>query len=640
MKFILIAAVALVTSSVAGADDESSSNYEARSLYRAALDDLSRGRTTAFRKKQEALSGYVLAPYLEYRYALRHISQHNLADIERFAEQHPTLPAAEHLRRAYLKNLARRRAPQRFLAAYPEGHAGMNAELMCFHARALYATGQAEAAFAAAERLWLVGRSQSKECDPIFERWRKTDAFTQQVVWRRITLAVEANQTRLARYLTRYLSGTLKERADALITVHANPRLIARTDRYAGESSEARYIIQHGLSRLARREPEQAVSLWNDYQNRLPFTEPEAELIERQVFAAHARQGVFPPGDFTTADDELILALADAAVREQEWPQAERWIDELSESERHKPQWQYWLARSLVANHGDSERAALTYASLAERRTYYGFLAADHVGKLPALVDESQPVDETVLESLSAVPNVARAIELLAVGDRLNARREWNRAIEDASTQQERRLLGYAALHLGELRLAISTANRADLLNEVTLRFPTAYMQQFRTASTETDLPIPLLLAVTRQESAFDRTARSSANARGLMQLLPSTAATVARRLNESAPSTTLLYQADTNVRLGAHYLAWLGARFNEQTPLITAAYNAGEHRVDRWIRDQDGLPMDIWIERIPFRETRNYVKNVLAFRQVYSKLLGVETKGTLAEHERTVVEP
>lgn len=116
--------------------------------------------------------------------------------------------------------------------------------------------------------------------------------------------------------------------------------------------------------------------------------------------------------------------------------------------------------------------------------------------------------------------------------------------------------------------------------------------------------------------------ARSTANARGLMQLLPSTAKLVARRAKQPVPSADDLYDPTTNIQLGSYHLAWLMERYNQQTPLAIAAYNAGEHRVDRWIKGIENMPVDVWIENIPFRETRNYVKNVLAFRHVYGNRL------------------
>jgi soluble lytic murein transglycosylase len=141
-------------------------------------------------------------------------------------------------------------------------------------------------------------------------------------------------------------------------------------------------------------------------------------------------------------------------------------------------------------------------------------------------------------------------------------------------------------------------------------------------------------MAVARQESAFDPRARSGANALGLMQLLHPTATLVASRIGIAALSITDLYDPGVNVELGGHHLARLLARYGNRRPLAAAAYNAGEHRVDRWLRERNGMPMDVWIETIPFRETRDYVKNVLAFTQVYGQLL--DRPGPMLESNET----
>jgi soluble lytic murein transglycosylase len=284
--------------------------------------------------------------------------------------------------------------------------------------------------------------------------------------------------------------------------------------------------------------------------------------------------------------------------------------------------WQYWLARALTSTHLGSERARLAYQALAEERNYYGFLAAAHLGKEARMNGAPHRVDRELLAALQRRPAVGRALELYAVGDLLNARREWFALLPqlDPAEQFHAALL---AQEVGWVAQGIFTANAADLRDNLELRFPVAYADVFQRISHSTAVPQPFLLAVARQESAFDPRARSSANARGLMQLMHPTASLVAKRIGITAPSTTDLYDPGMNVELGGHHLARLLARYGERRPLAAAAYNAGEHRVDRWVRERSGTSMDIWIESIPFRETRNYVKNVLAFTQVYGQLLG-----------------
>ena len=218
--------------------------------------------------------------------------------------------------------------------------------------------------------------------------------------------------------------------------------------------------------------------------------------------------------------------------------------------------------------------------------------------------------------------NVFRAKELFAVGDNVNARREWYRTL---STQTDKEKINsiYFINELGKTPLTIRTAGDAGAHDHLKLRFPILYQQEFKEAALTTDQPLALLYAVSRQESAFNVMAVSSANARGLMQLIPSTANLSARRMGLSAPSTSRLHNPGLNIKLGSFHLSWLIKRYKGQTALAVAAYNAGERRVDRWTEGKKGLSLDVWIEQIPFKETRNYVKNVLAFRQVYAQLIG-----------------
>ena len=239
------------------------------------------------------------------------------------------------------------------------------------------------------------------------------------------------------------------------------------------------------------------------------------------------------------------------------------------------------------------------------------------------------------LNQLRRNPHIERALELFAVGEEINGRREWYRALDGLETEQQLAAAELAASH-GLVPLGIRTANIAEARDHLALRFPLVYEPQFKRASLRTTLPTPLLFAIARQESALQPDARSSANARGLMQLLPSTAQLAAKRAVLPIPATRDLYDPATNIALGSFHLAWLIKRFDGQTPLAIAAYNAGEHRVDRWIKEAQGMPMDLWIERIPFRETRNYVKNVLAFRHVYAHKLE-QLMPILATHEQTV---
>ena len=230
-----------------------------------------------------------------------------------------------------------------------------------------------------------------------------------------------------------------------------------------------------------------------------------------------------------------------------------------------------------------------------------------------------------------------RALELFAVGEELNARREWFRAFDEIEDQHEKRVLAHAVKNIGKISLAIFSANLADATDDLTLRFPNQYGPQFDRASHKGGISPSLLKAITRQESAYDPKAKSSAGARGLMQLMPRTARLVARRMNVKLAGDDSLYEPLMNIQLGSFHIAWLLERYKGNRPQAIAAYNAGESRVDRWLKERDGLPIENWIETIPFKETRNYVKNVLAFTQVYERLAGNSRSSILNPGERII---
>jgi len=152
----------------------------------------------------------------------------------------------------------------------------------------------------------------------------------------------------------------------------------------------------------------------------------------------------------------------------------------------------------------------------------------------------------------------------------------------------------------------------------LSLRFPTAFSQSVAGQGQLRQIDSSLLFGIIRRESGFDPLVGSPAGAQGLMQLMPATAEQMAQRLNEKLPGANALLDPDRNVRLGSAYFRGLLDRFSGQTVLAIAAYNAGPNNVDRWLPAKSSLPADIWIETVPFVETRQYVKAVLTNQAIY----------------------
>ncbi|NIP16273.1 MAG: transglycosylase SLT domain-containing protein [Pseudomonadales bacterium] len=600
-------------------DGEARTPYQQRTAYRAALSHLRVGNADAFRRIKSDLRGYSLHPYLDYHDLRNRLSSASPSEVLAFREEHADLPVTPLLYRRWLERLGQRREWKAFLDHYEESS---DPELRCYHGRALYGTGRKEVAFADVAELWVVGESQPEACDPLFKAWIDNDNLTEGMVWERLNLALQANQRQLARYLQRFFSGSRKPWAQSFYNVHVTPNLVARADRFETDNELSRAVIAHGLRRLATRDAETASAAWQRYRRSHDFAAETIEALDQAVAVALAGEGTFPTQRPGSPTSEFVLGMAKAAVAQQNWSEAYYWIDRLPPETISETRWQYWSARAVTSTHLDSERARLALRALAERRDYYGFLAAERLGLETKMNHSPLALNPIQTLQLNRMPPVQRALELQAVGDLLNARREWN-AVLPGLDEARQVQAAFLIQQSGWTSQAIRMANAARLTDHLDLRFPRAYPEYFKRASHVTAIPESFLIAIARQESAFDARARSHADALGLMQLLPSTAKRVARRSGLSSPSDKDLLNPAVNVEIASHHLAELLLRYGNRRPLAAAAYNAGANRVDRWIRDASGVPMDVWIETIPFYETRNYVKNVLAFAQVYGRLLG-----------------
>ena len=645
--------VSLATSSSAPLTAASGAqNFSYRAKFKDVRSRIQSGDISGAKRQAKQIEDYVLYPYIEYYLLNRRLNQASTREVMAFLEAHQDLPVAGILKRRWLKNVGANRQWRTFQDNF---ETSTDPTLNCYSLRALYGLGNKEQALKLATALWLQPKSQPKACDPLFDVWRTSTHFNEEIAWQRLHAAVTANERSLSRYLIRYLSGTNRAYAQALYDVHVAPNKIRQTTKYKSGDAKNLQVIAQGLRRLARRDADAAHEAWLKFQKSHTFSEPQYIYINEYIAAERAKKGTFPAREnrIFVQNVDTIEDIAQAAMRQQVWPEVITWINKLPDDVKNKSQWRYWLARALQAVPSPTKVATPLPAasasassnttpttldhqpkddsvdneslrilqSLAQERHYYGFLAARQLG-LPGQMNAAERnFNDNDFTQVSRIKGFARAIELFAVGDDLNGRREWYAGL--AAHEEPLKIAAAEVAHeLGLINLAIQSANIAQARDHLHLRFPLAHEAEFRQGSLSSALPSAFLFAVARQESAMQTNARSSANARGLMQLLPSTAKLVARRAKRRIPSANDLNDPKTNIALGSYHLGWLMQRYDQQSPLAIAAYNAGEHRVDRWIKQANDLPMDIWIERIPFHETRNYVKNVLAFRFVYNQIL------------------
>ena len=599
--------------------------FRQRAVFLEARQIARKGKLSALKPLLESLTDYPLRSYIEYEALLARPYSSDEA-VQAFIENHPNFPISAQLRRAFADYRRDQDRSESFLRFHQPDDADV--ENQCFRASALWALERTQAAMAATQALWLHGRSQPKRCDKAFSRWRRAGGLTQALAWKRYELAVLAGENRLAAYLERTLSEDQRTLARQLTRLRQRP---TRADRYETvdfNDPEQRALADSALKMLIKKRPAEALHLIADLKDSGRLA--PAQALEYDYAAAlrlirednlTVNDAVIPAALRTNPD--LIEASLIQLIKAGRFNALSTPLSQLPASAQGTLRWQYWQARAELSSPGIAgrESARVSFERLASERDYYGHLAALWLGIPGSLADQSTTIAPEKLLDLAAAPTAQRIYELRALGETLEARREWFQLIKPFSNT-ELRIAAALASQWHWHDMAIATLAQAQAWDEVLERFPRPYAERFTEAARTQGVPVTLAMAVARRESGFWTEARSPVGAQGLMQLMPRTAQSVAKSIDLDSPTDLVLTQADTNIKLGTAYLGQLLQRFNDNRVLALAAYNAGPSRAKKWYTNPQ--PIDAFIEGIPFAETRAYVKAVLLYAAIYAQLNGL----------------
>ncbi|MCX4192653.1 transglycosylase SLT domain-containing protein [Methylophaga sp. OBS1] len=612
----------LALSPIAMADSQAQLEKQ-RQTFQFALKALQTNQVSLFRQFHEQLDGYPLQGYLQYLYLRHRLEQVSIEEIETFLAQEKDSFYAERLRAFWLDRLAKQQRWQRYLQFY---QAPQSAERECYRLQALLATGQTEKAFELTPAMWLVPHSQHKACDPVFSRWQQAGLLSEDLRHQRFMLALRDNQFSIANYLAR--TGPQANRELAWVarwkTIHNNPIELLRqlpatapadnTVSLARDEALSREIIVHGLTRLARRSPEKAFEQWQQLRDHYQFSQQDQIEVRRAIgtWAALNRDdraliyfGNIPGGEWQ----------ARAAIWQQDWRAAIKAIKQMNIDEQASTRWQYWLGRSQ-AGLGQKDAASETFAAIVGQRDYYSFLASDELAKPYAMNHRPIAVSAAILQDFRQQPSVQRLHEFYLQDMMLEARREAYYQSQRRS-DAELQMLATITHEWGWHNQTIALLGKAQYWDALDLRFPVIFDKAINQAGQNTGLDPSWLLAIARQESAFNPTARSHAGALGLMQLMPDTGRLISKLINRPLKQLEELYHPERNIELGSAYLKRMLDENQRNPVLATAAYNAGPHRVSRWL-PSERLDATIWAENIPFNETRHYVQTVMSYAAIF----------------------
>jgi len=563
-----------------------------------------------------ALQSYPLYEYLlaaRLRRDLRRLPGEALdATIDTFLYAHAHEPVAVGLRREWFASLAARGRWDWFL---PRAALVADPRLICDRLQGRLATGDTAGLAADALARWTLPQAQPAECDPVFAWLRQQGLLRPDLVERRTRAALTAGHPRLAREFAADLPAD--EAAPLLLWAQLLETPQAALERIAGDAAlkVPAEALQAGFDLLARSHGAAAELLLPRLLAR-PQTTPElrAQLwrsaalgaaYDRDPAALAAFAEVPPEG----VDEKVEAWRVRAALWAGDYPKALAWIERLPPDQAALPRWRYWYARAVAATSGRAAARPL-YAGIARLRDFYGYLAADRLHRRYRLNARASPNDMAVQRALAAEPGMIRAHELFACNMHSEAALEWTTSLEGAAPAVEIQAARLAARWrwYGQ---SIATLAHAGEWDDLALRYPRPFGAAIAAARRLTRLPSDWILAIMRQESLFREDAVSPANARGLMQMQPATARAVARRWHLPPPTPDSLFEPSVAAKLGAAYLRDLLDRYGGQLALGLAAYNAGPGAVAHWL---PAAPMDadVWIENIPYRETRDYLQRIV----------------------------
>lgn len=592
-----------------------------REQFRAALAAASRPPDDAWKRLAVGLDAhYPLYPYIELAALRPRIAKLERGEVERFLTHWPDSLPANDLRDAYLRELARRGEWPTFRALWKKSS---ERDLQCDELQARLAAGAKLDYGNDLDALWVSEHALPKTCDPVFLAARGAGLLTDIRVWERLQRAAAAGHVETAADAASMLMGADRAAADRMVAALRDPALTFAKAKTWADEPRARDAIAYGLARYARRSSAAAETAWANLQTRFKWDAAQSNRVLNALALyratsysadALARLKALPADAADDATREWRVRIALTSGDYQETLAA---LDVMSAPQQADAHWRYLRARVLSKLNHNTEATPIL-AEVAHEANFYGFLAADWSDQPYTICAHTLAGDAQTEAALGSQADLARAFEFYELNMLPEARREWNYAMTKLDENQ-RRLAANAAYRRGwydRAVFAFSADPEKQRLYEQ--RFPLGMENQVKHESRQAGIDPAWAYAIIRAESAWMTDAHSGADAYGLMQLLPGVAKQLAKTEKLAYVNAQDLFDPALNVQLGTRFLGKMADKYEGSPWLASAAYNAGEAPVGRWLEARGALDPDFFIETIPYKETREYVARVLAFSVIY----------------------
>ncbi len=600
---------------------------EARRQFIQAYALASLGPTDGAATDSDALRTYPLYPYLEaarIRATLQKGQGVVEAEIaaEAFLERYGNEPVTRDLRRDLLTELAGRKQWPAFLKNYRDDNADVT--VRCLGLTARIEVQQTAALSELITQQWLSGKDTPAECEPAFAWLKAQNALTPELIERRARLALEIGNNALARQLAAQLPAARSAPLLQWVALIEQPQAAISKLIAAPDTPVEPAALLDGWTRLARKDADAAMLRLDALIHAKDLDRDQAGRLVRELALALSWNRRPEAVDYfdriaaSALDERSAEWHARAALWAGDWARVARVIAAMPDNLRKQTRWRYWAARAQEQL-GDKAAAQRLYLELEPDDNFYTAVGAARSNRQLLPHPQSLGEDAVQLDRLAKLSGLVRARELLLCSLQPLAAAEWSSAYGTLGASAQQQAIRLAA-NWGWYDQAVTTASRQAVFNDYALLYPRPYDREVKTGSMLTGLPGELIYAILRQESLYRADAVSSADALGLLQLRLGTARSVAKDIGYAAPTRAMLFDPTINIPLGAAELRRMVDKFDGRVPVALAAYNAGPAAVGRWL-PPTAVDADIWIENIPYNETRGYVQRVLWHSLVFAWL-------------------
>lgn len=607
-------------------------------LFIEAERSFDKGNWAKFDQALNKLTGYPLYPYLLHKKLSSQVSRHRATstEVEVFIQTYPDSLLSKQLANQWLALQFHQKNWAKYLSLYETPtQEEKDHKYQCYSMWAAYQISQSDLSeLYPAIALWHSGLPQAQSCEIIFEELLNQNKLGYTDIWNRIEQALKKKQVAVAESASKHLSFEDKKLFRLWLKVHENPHLVANHFIFKLEDFEhdqafiVKQIITYGMGRLAKLDVLSANRLYPDIIEKYDLSYHQRNEIAKELAIAYAKkrspiaQKWFKELPENYQDIEYLAWKTRYALFKKDWNEALISIENLPSHEAKLPRWQYWKARALDEI-GHKSEASRLFQPLFHEHHFYSFLA-HHYCKHPLQDHHRLRAKSEKQQSLNYFhddPSVARIKELMKLSRIQQAKGEWLYKVSLLSEDEKLEAARFA--HRMQWHdLAMTTLSKAQHIDALILRFPLPHEPKIMHEATKHAIDPAWVFALTRQESSFIPYAQSPVGAMGLMQLMPRTAQEVAKTLKKRYKSKQDLSNPNLNIELGTAYLKNLHGFMQNNSVLATASYNAGPGRIKQWLPPHS-MPADIWIENIPFEETRNYVQNIITYTGIYRSILG-----------------